>query len=546
MTTPPLTSHRQARAGALVIPWVFLLTLILGLLLAYYMGTLAGRGNYTKIIAFIAVITGVTFCLWLKSKIWLLIPATYFLSGPVGGLNLPFGLNELTVMGVFGMFMVFYALKVPIHKPTFNRLDFFLILNLVYLVSVYARNPVGMRSLGSELVGGHPYFAVAIAVIAYWIFLHVILDPATMKIFPQLLCGGTFVVAMLGLVTRYIPGSASLIAPIYGGVNTDSYIKQNFGGTDVVSDSEMYRLNEFGNLGNFLNLYLCSMFRPITLLTPARIFPWLFFMLAWFGLLMSGFRGGIVKNALFFILASYFYSGSRDVVRSIFLMIVAVSLLLVVQGTVFNLPIPAQRALSFLPANWTSSVALDDAQGSANWRFHIWKQVWSGNKYIKNKLLGDGFGFTAADLAIQIGAMLGGPGYMGGDDAETQMITGAYHSGPLSAIRYVGVVGFILFMVLTIYAAQFSWKLINRAKGTPFFGIAIFVGLPLIYKPFEYVVIFGAFDSDLPFVIFQIGLLRLVGTSLEIWKPPVAPVVIPEPGKRALRRNLPMAPSMSR
>jgi len=62
-------------------------------------------------------------------------------------------------------------------------------------------------------------------------------------------------------------------------------------------------------------------------------------------------------------------------------------------------------------------------------------------------------------------------------------------------------------------------RLIRQAKGTPFEMLALFLGISAIIHPFNYVFIFGSFDSDLPHVIINIGLQKLLENSLTAYLP---------------------------
>ena len=95
-----------------------------------------------------------------------------------------------------------------------------------------------------------------------------------------------------------------------------------------------------------------------------------------------------------------------------------------------------QRTLSFLPGHWDSR-AVKDATGSTEWRLEMWRDIPKGTQYISDKIMGDGFGFSRAELS----AMERQKFATGGMQQEDFMIIGAFHNGPLSAIRFVGVVG---------------------------------------------------------------------------------------------------------
>jgi hypothetical protein len=106
--------------------------------------------------------------------------------------------------------------------------------------------------------------------------------------------------------------------------------------------------------------------------------------------------------------------------------------------------------------------------------------------------------------------MMSKAGYIGGVQQEAFLINGVYHSGPLSAIRYVGVVGLALYYWLMVLLAVRALRLIRSCEGTGMFGVALFVGMPLLFAPIAFTLIAGAFDLDFPQSIFMVGVLKLV------------------------------------
>jgi hypothetical protein len=113
------------------------------------------------------------------------------------------------------------------------------------------------------------------------------------------------------------------------------------------------------------------------------------------------------------------------------------------------------------------------------------------------------------------------------------MITGAFHSGPLSTIKYIGVVGLALYYPLMCYMALLAWRLCINARGTKAFTLALFVGIPIIYEPFNFVVVFGGLDSNYSQLLFWAGLLNMTQRYVDSMKPimrldvEAAPVVRP-------------------
>jgi len=95
------------------------------------------------------------------------------------------------------------------------------------------------------------------------------------------------------------------------------------------------------------------------------------------------------------------------------------------------------------------------------------------------------------------------------------MITGDYHSGPVSAVRFVGYIGLALFTALLIANAKYAWKIINISKNTAYFPVALFFGIAAIYHPVCFWFIFGSFGGDFIQAIFTLGMLNMVDRSLK-------------------------------
>jgi hypothetical protein len=188
------------------------------------------------------------------------------------------------------------------------------------------------------------------------------------------------------------------------------------------------------------------------------------------------------------------------------------------QGRVYDLPFSIQRTLSFLPGSWDPVVALD-AEASTEGRLSWWKRVIEEN-LIQNWWFGDGFGASVIDVEL---AARSGTG-------ELAFVTGALHNGPLTAVRYVGVVGLLLFYALMIASAVYACRCVRWCKGTLLQPVAIYLAIQLVWFPINYALIFGAYDGDLPQEIFLVALLRLVmrmAENLPAIKPQVPSSILP-------------------
>ena len=112
---------------------------------------------------------------------------------------------------------------------------------------------------------------------------------------------------------------------------------------------------------------------------------------------------------------------------------------------------------------------------------------------------------------------------------DSANIRGMFHNGPLTTIRYAGVVGLVLFYALMIGAAVSSVKCVRRCRGTPLLPVAIFLAVQLIWTPVHFTFIYGAYDSQVPEHLFLIGLLTLVWRMSERRPPSTEPAVVTRP-----------------
>ena len=262
---------------------------------------------------------------------------------------------------------------------------------------------------------------------------------------------------------------------------------------------------------------MMSLYNPFSLLNPLNVIPaGVFFMSIGF-ILLSGFRGALIGTAVSFVIAAYFWGGVKDATRSILFALIAIALLVAIHGLGVELPLSAQRALSVIPAGWDRD-AVESAEGTSEWRLDMWETVLANpDLYLRNPAFGTGFGFSERDLEIQLAASFGGAGYLGGSQYEAQLISGAFHNGPLSAIRYAGVVGLVLYYTLMFTMLDFAFKLVKRTKGSPYFYLAVFLALPITYGLISYTFIYGAYDDVLQGSLFLCAMLRCTSESHRLW-----------------------------
>jgi len=285
----------------------------------------------------------------------------------------------------------------------------------------------------------------------------------------------------------------------------------------------------FAGWSSVLALY--ARYNPITLISPLYPFRVLLFLLALAAIFLSGYRSILLFAMVAYLLSSLLRGSFKDLWIAGAAGSVALLILISVQGSLIQLPKTAQRALSWLPGDWDEE-AVADASQSSTWRFEMWEWAWNDERIIRDKIWGTGFGLSLDDMSLIAASMMAGQGggtLLGGSDRENFMITGTFHSGPLSTIKYIGVVGLALYYPLLCYMAVLAWRLCRRARGTKVFPLALLVGIPVIYEPFNFVVVFGALELSYIKTLFWAGLMNMTSNFLDRSAPPAPALKIPTP-----------------
>jgi hypothetical protein len=487
---------------------------ILALISAFFIGQLAGEGEVKILAVGFVAITCITVAVALGSRVWLLIPLCWPLTGRISVLPIPLNIRELAVFAVLAYYLIMLVFKRRLHKPQTSWLELILLLNVLWIASVFARNPVGVRALGTEMLGGRPYFEIAVACCAFWVLTRTIIPAAYARMFPILMATGAFFSSSLGVLTTLFPGLTPLISPFYAGVDTASWLSGDLSTGVEEKTGRFFQLRGFGTEGASV---MVALYKPVTLLNPFNIVPAGVFSLCILAIFLSGFRSALIGIGFSFIIASYFWDGHKGAVKAIFVALVGIALLVTMQTLGLKLPLSAQRALSVIPAEWDRD-ALESAQGTSEWRVDMWNTVLTNpDLYLRNPLLGTGFGFSERDLEIQLQASLGESSYIGGSQYEAQLVSGAFHNGPLSTLRYAGAVGFLLYYLLMFTMLAFSFALVKSTRGSPYFYLAIFLALTTTYAPISFTFIYGAYDGALPEAIFCCAMLRCTSESHRFW-----------------------------
>lgn len=501
----PVTVNLRNISANQIVVWT---ALLLGLLVAVVIGNAVGSSDMRMVAGVMAAIPVAIIFVKLKTNIWILIPIGWYLSGRLPWLPLPFTVRDLCFMTAIVFFTLFFATRALPWKRKLGTLDYLIYINLAYLATVYARNPAGFWAMQTSVVGGRPYFEIALALGAFLILSRVQLSDFVAKVFPLFFLIPAWSLAILDSVARLLPQASFALNAIYSGVGS--------AGVSGVLQQEARlgetRITGLVQAGVSSVTALCAKFNPATLISPLYPGRMILLAISFAAIFLSGFRGALLFALVAFLLAVVLRRNIRDLWVTSAVALFCILVLISIQGNVLQLPLTMQRALSWLPGDWNQE-AVADAEGSSRWRFEMWGWAWNDDRILRDRTWGQGFGLSLDDMnliATSLMAGQGGGSLLGGSDRENFMITGSFHSGPLSTIKYIGVVGLCLYFPLMCYMAIHAWRLCRRSYGSKAFTLSLFVSIPIIYEPFNFVVIFGALDSNYSQLLLWAGLLNML------------------------------------
>lgn len=307
-----------------------------GLALAVVIGVLIGSGDWATFFVPALAAMGIAAFLLLGEKYWLLIPFSLSFTFPI----IPLGtraveLPELSIVVCAGLFLIRSALKAQkFHLWRQDHLPFLLYAG--WAMFIYFHNPIGFTMFGASSGGARFYFKILLALAAFLIIANQKITERDCKWILILIVVGTFLDLAKTVFFYYVyGGSEYFVDPL------ENYTWQQQLGVGplivVLILFSRYRTADILNIS--------KIWRPILLLVCAAV------------ILVSGKRSGTASFVLYPVVAS----AVRKEFRYLFLWaacaIVIGSILVVGQGTLFNLPLNAQRSLSWMPGRWDSSLA---------------------------------------------------------------------------------------------------------------------------------------------------------------------------------------------
>lgn len=492
-----------------------LLVVIIAAFAAIYLGISAATAQFETVAWVLGGATLAT-CLLLGRKIWLLIP---FLGAVELTLNIPgqpstILLAQILVIGFSSLLLLMRRLP---FRLGVTELECWIVLLTLFVVQVYARNPVGFSLFGTSSVGGKPYVLFLITLITALLLSGLRVSHKELKTALVLSILGGVINFGVSLIGRFVPSIGVWTGAAKLGAGMTDY--SNAG--EAVDSGRATRENFLSTFARNLSLWISTFKSPLKACFHPVWAP--FILLAIVAAGLSGFRNAVAMVGLTYFIGICYRGGFIQVMIAILGGISALVVLALV-NSVAPLPANIQRSLSFLPGTWEQRY-VQDAEGSTEWRIEIWKEVLTTDRWIENKILGDGLGFSARELAYQASIADGynmGRGLSGFDfQRESILANGDYHSGPIQTVRVIGYAGLVVLLLFQIRLAVHAHRQIIRCKSTEWFPLALFFGIPLVWNPIFFIFIFGDFRTGAATLLLGSGMIRMLQNNLPLqpWRP---------------------------
>jgi hypothetical protein len=339
---------------------------------------------------------------------------------------------------------------------------------------------MGLHAFGDEISGGRRYIYLLGGIMGYFALSSRRIPPERAGLYVGLF----FLPGLMAVISdlwQVIPGPLKYIYLFFPArsitlaENPLDKSSRLYGGIMVAMTVFSYMQARYGIRGIFLS---------------GKPWRWMILLIVSGYGLLGGFRSGVLSIALIFAL-QFFIEGLH---RTKLLIIFAFAGVLGATALVPlapHLPYTAQRSLSFLPLK-INPVVRQDAEGSSDWRFDMWKVLLP--EIPQYLLLGKGYAITRRDLDLLAGTDAAIRATFVED--EYMALSGTYHSGPFSVVMTFGIWGVIT--VVWFWIAGI-WVLYNNYRyGDPAlrtvntFLLAVFVAQIIFF-----ILIGGDIGSDM-------------------------------------------------
>ena len=312
--------------------------MLLGFFLAVFMGSAVGSADLGIVSIVLGVGIGIATFLVLGKNYWLLIPFSLgasFPALPVGGRTLDF--PELAIAGS-GLFFLLRLASRKEKLQIFRQASVPILLFVAWVSMVFMLNPVGLAMLGSEMGGARFYLKLALAFAAFLIMSNRDYTEREMRwIFASLIFGAVFSL-FYGFAEYTIQGPK---VDITTGMVADEYYTwhQLLAGPPLT-----------------ITFLLFARWSPREIFTLQRAWLVFLYFACFLLVLLSGKRMAMLTMVVVPLVSAIVWRQFIPIFVALILATASLLALTAGHGQLFNLPLVAQRTISFLPGDWDADL----------------------------------------------------------------------------------------------------------------------------------------------------------------------------------------------
>jgi len=270
-------------------------------------------------------------------------------------------------------------------------------------------------------------------------------------------------------------------------------------------DAGIVRISGLGFAGPALYAFLLARYRIRDLVDLSKPWRLIFLLLAAVVCAGCGYRSVLILFGLTFCGLFFFEGLHRTRLLAVFCSVALIGSAIVLPN-IQKMPLPVQRTISFLPVK-VNPLAEESANSSTDWRLNVWKSALPEVP----KYFFKGKGYMIDPAALFLTEMSTRHKIV--DPYEIQLLTGDYHSGPLSVIipfGIFGVIAFAWFLGASIRYLHYNYRFADERLKTVNTFLLAFFSMKIVF----FIVVFGSLFSDLA------SFVGLLGLSVSLNGPP--------------------------
>jgi len=452
------------------------------------------NGNTAPLAALLGLGALLIFIFALGEKCWLSIPLCLPMVGSLNILPVKFSPHELSILLVIG-YVFFQFIMTDRRALTFGPAYIWAPLLLIAAILIYHETKgggIGLNMFGGKGAGGRKAFTIFCGMLSIPAILW-FKSPSEkwLRAIPFLYLIGCLFDFTPYLASSLAPSISPVIYRIYSGVNLEAFSSSLSG-----QQSDIVRIGSLGSVCLSIQLVLLSYFPPKEWIRPGRFFVPVLSMLALIGTVFSGFRSYLIN----FIVASFsalFFSVRWTSFILAPLGAALIAVLVLGQGSAFELPLTIQRTLSMFPGKW-NKIATDATSSSDDFRSNMQKtyreefmdkagMFGSGYKYDSSFMIGRAQDFYTKNVMADLNA-----------ESRDYITARDHHVGWIAVHHPIGTFGLVVFVSLCLgsifYVITHIWP-IKPSLLTP---SQIWSSALIIQIIFAFFTVFGAMQQFIP------------------------------------------------